>query len=163
MFHQNGVSSMAATSGSSSVRFRRKRIALRRSKAAHLTTPMSQKQLRLRLGDQKGHQSASRQKTFPAPSMPTPPKRSAERGPGYARATRDPGSASAVRDDTVKKVFIWKALVQAVPAPKAKLTCWWAIWRDQSPDHARGSGWVTRMGTKALLEHFPFNMHHSRS
>ena len=26
----------------------------------HLTTPMSQKQLRLRLGDQKGHQSASR-------------------------------------------------------------------------------------------------------
>ena len=33
----------------------------------------------------------------------------------------------AVRDDTVKKVFIWKALVQALPAPKAKLTCWWAI------------------------------------
>ena len=118
---------MAATSGSSSVRFLRKRIALRRSKAAHLTTPMSQEQLRLRLGDQKGHQSASRQKTLPAATVPSPPERSAERGPGHARAAQGPGSASAVRDDTVKKVFIWKALVQAVPAPKARLTCWWAI------------------------------------
>ncbi|WP_232780825.1 hypothetical protein, partial [Aquidulcibacter paucihalophilus] len=74
-----------------------------------------------------GHQSASRQKTFPAATVPSLPERSAERGPSHARATRDPGSARAVRDDTVKKVFIWKALVQAVTAPKAKLTCWWAI------------------------------------
>ena len=85
-------------------------------------------------------------------TMSSPPERSAERGPSYACATRDPGSAHAVRDDTVKKVFIWKALVQAVPAPKAKLTCWWAIWRDKSPEHARGNGWVTRRVTKALLD-----------
>ena len=54
LFHQNGSSSMAATSGSSSVRFLRKRIASRRSKAAHLTTQMSQEQFRLRFGGPEG-------------------------------------------------------------------------------------------------------------
>ena len=62
VFHENGWSSLRATSGSSSVGFLRKPIAPRRSKAAHLTTQMSQEQLRLRFGGQIGHQSASRQK-----------------------------------------------------------------------------------------------------
>ncbi|MCA3697480.1 hypothetical protein [Aquidulcibacter sp.] len=45
---------MSATSVSSSVRFLRKRIASRRSEAAHLTTQMSQEQFRKRFGGPKG-------------------------------------------------------------------------------------------------------------
>jgi hypothetical protein len=29
--------------------------------------------------------------------------------------------------DPVKLFFLWKALVQALPAPKANFDCWWAM------------------------------------
>ena len=37
------------------------------------------------------------------------------------------GLGYAVRDNILVVLFIWKALVQALPTPKASLYCLWAI------------------------------------
>jgi hypothetical protein len=48
-------------------------------------------------------------------------------------AAGDQGLGCAVRDDILGVVFfIWKALVQVLPAPKANLDCSWAICRVKS-------------------------------
>ena len=106
VFHQNGWSSLSATSGSSSVGFLRKPIASRRSKAAHVTTQLSQKQLSLRFGGQIGHQTASRQK--PSLNGVIPAEAQRITGPPRACAAQGPGSATAVRDD---KPFLSSAFI----------------------------------------------------